>query len=95
VPLTYLTLGMNVFGATVHALTHRVHRRIFRTYDRVLCGPSLGNAEYAAIVFMVCSRRYPFVRLCAIVDGNPLALQTVNPQVAGGSLMTMCCLGAG
>lgn len=85
--LTYLTLGMNVFDATVHALT-TVSTGGFSNYDASF-GTFSGSAEYAASIFMVLAA-LPFVRYVQLLNGNPLALHR-DPQVKG-FLLTIAVL---
>ncbi len=77
--LTYLALGMNLFDATVHALT-TVSTGGFSNYDASF-GTFSGAAEYAASFFMVLAA-LPFVRYVQLLNGQPLALHR-DPQVRG------------
>ncbi len=77
--LTYLTLGMNIFDATVHALT-TVSTGGFSNYDASF-GMFQGSPEYAASLFMILAA-LPFVRYVQLLNGNALALHR-DPQVRG------------
>lgn len=69
--LSYLYLGMNVFDASVHAMT-TISTGGFANYDASF-GVFTGPLEYAASVFMILSA-LPFVRYVQLINGNPLAL---------------------
>jgi trk/ktr system potassium uptake protein len=77
--LSYLTVGLNTFDATVHALT-TISTGGFANYDASF-GTFAGPAEYVASVFMILAAM-PFVRYVQLVNGNPLALHR-DPQVRG------------
>ncbi len=77
--LTYLALGMNVFDATVHALT-TMSTGGFSNYDASF-GTFSGLPEYAASFFMIIAA-LPFVRYVQLLNGNPIALHR-DPQVRG------------
>ena len=77
--LTYLALGMDVFDATVHALT-TVSTGGFSNYDASF-GTFSGVTEYAATIFMVLAA-LPFVRYVQLLNGNPMALHR-DPQIRG------------
>ncbi len=77
--LTYLALGMNLFDATVHALT-TVSTGGFSNYDASF-GTFSGKAEYAASFFMILAA-LPFVRYVQLLNGHPMALHR-DPQVRG------------
>ncbi|XDA99388.1 TrkH family potassium uptake protein [Sulfitobacter sp. LCG007] len=65
--MTYITLGMNTFDATVHALT-TLSTGGFSNYDASF-GMFQGNLEYAAAFFMVLAA-LPFVRYVQLINGN-------------------------
>lgn len=65
--LTYFALGMNVFDATVHALT-TVSTGGFANYDASF-GTFTGPAEYAASLFMLLAA-LPFVRYVQLLNGH-------------------------
>jgi trk system potassium uptake protein TrkH len=65
--MTYVVLGMDVFDATVHALT-TTSTGGFSNYDASF-GTFSGAPEYAASVFMILSA-LPFVRYVQLVNGN-------------------------
>lgn len=69
--LTYLMLGMDIFDATVHALTS-MSTGGFSTSDQSF-GKFAGPAEYAAVFFMIAAS-VPFVRLLQVMRGDPLPL---------------------
>ena len=69
--LGYLATGMNVFDATVHALT-TVSTGGFSNYDASF-GTFQGPAEYVATVFMVLAA-LPFVRFVQMTRGNRRAI---------------------
>ncbi|WP_238367108.1 TrkH family potassium uptake protein [Mesobacterium pallidum] len=69
--LSYVTVGMSLFDATVHALT-TVSTGGFSNYDASF-GTFSGPAEYVASVFMVLAA-LPFVRYVQMVNGNRMAL---------------------
>ncbi|WP_322866401.1 TrkH family potassium uptake protein [Aquicoccus sp. G2-2] len=64
---TYVVLGMDVFDATVHALT-TTSTGGFSNYDASFATFS-GPPEYAASVFMILSA-LPFVRYVQLVNGH-------------------------
>jgi len=65
--LCYVALGMNAFDATVHALT-TISTGGFANYDASF-GVFSGNAEYAAVFFMVVAA-LPFVRYVQLLNGQ-------------------------
>ena len=65
--LTYLSMGMNTFDATVHALT-TISTGGFSNYDISFAHFS-GNMEWAASVFMVLAA-LPFVRYVQMINGH-------------------------
>lgn len=69
--LVYLILGMNVFDATVHALT-TVSTGGFANYDSSF-GGFVGAKEYAASFFMILAA-LPFVRYVQMINGNTTAI---------------------
>ncbi len=69
--LVYLILGMNVFDATVHALT-TVSTGGFANYDASF-GAFVGGKEYAASFFMILAA-LPFVRYVQMINGNTTAI---------------------
>ena len=69
----YLLTGMNMFDATVHALT-TVSTGGFSNYDASF-GTFQGPAEYVASVFMILAA-LPFVRYVQMVAGHRTALLT-------------------
>ncbi len=69
--LSYVLCGMNIFDATVHALT-TVSTGGFSNYDASF-GTFQGPTEYVASVFML-SAALPFVRYVQILNGNRWAL---------------------
>ena len=73
--LAYLTLGMQVFDATVHALT-TVATGGFSTRDASFSGYP-GGVQYASVLFMILAT-LPFVRLMQGVQGHlrPLLADT-------------------
>jgi len=77
--LSYLSVGMNVFDATVHALT-TISTGGFSNYDASF-GAFSGNAEYVAAVFMIAAA-LPFVRYVQLINGDFVALHR-DPQVRG------------
>lgn len=77
--LTYAMLGMDVFDATVHALT-TVSTGGFSTRDASF-GAFSGRLEYVASVFMILAA-LPFVRYVQMVNGNQTSLLR-DPQVRG------------
>ncbi|AXI47376.1 potassium transporter TrkH [Sulfitobacter sp. SK012] len=77
--LTYLSLGMDMFDATVHALT-TISTGGFSNYDASFATFS-GPMEYVASAFMILAA-LPFVRYVQLINGNPLALHR-DRQVRG------------
>ncbi|MEM9967769.1 MAG: TrkH family potassium uptake protein [Pseudomonadota bacterium] len=77
--LGYLAVGMDVFDATVHALT-TVSTGGFANYDASF-GAFDGAVEYVAVIFMILAA-LPFVRYVQLVNGNRMALYR-DPQVRG------------
>ena len=77
--LCYLALGMNVFDATVHALT-TISTGGFANYDASFAVFS-GPAEYVASVFMVLAA-LPFVRYVQMLNGNYTSMWK-DPQARG------------
>lgn len=77
--LVYLSLGMDVFDATTHAMTTMATGG-FANYDASF-GAFSGPMEYAASVFMILAA-LPFVRYVQLINGNPVALHR-DPQVRG------------
>ncbi len=77
--MCYVILGMDVFDATVHALT-TVSTGGFSTRDASF-GAFSGNLEYVASVFMILAA-LPFVRYVQLINGNPYSLWR-DPQVRG------------
>lgn len=75
--LTYIVLGMNVFDATVHALT-TVSTGGFANYDASF-GVFSGAHEYAASVFMILAA-LPFVRYVQLINGHTTPLWN-DPQI--------------
>ena len=75
--LAYLSLGMEMFDATVHALT-TISTGGFSNYDDSF-GAFSGPLEYVAVTFMILAA-LPFVRYVQLINGNPLALHR-DPQV--------------
>jgi trk system potassium uptake protein TrkH len=69
--MVYLTFGMNVFDATVHALT-TISTGGFSTYDASF-GSFSGPLEYVAAVFMILAA-LPFVRYVQLINGNTTPL---------------------
>lgn len=69
--LGYLATGMNVFDATVHALT-TVSTGGFSNYDASF-GTFQGPSEYVATVFMILAA-LPFVRFVQMARGNRRAI---------------------
>ncbi len=67
----YMICGMNVFDATVHALT-TVSTGGFSNYDASF-GTFSGPAEYVASVFMILAA-LPFVRYVQILNGHQTAI---------------------
>ncbi|MDW4499867.1 TrkH family potassium uptake protein [Sulfitobacter sp. D35] len=65
--LTYITLGMSTFDATVHALT-TISTGGFSNYDASF-GTFSGRMEYAASVFMILAA-LPFVRYVQLINGH-------------------------
>lgn len=68
---SYLLCGMNVFDATVHALT-TVSTGGFSNYDASF-GTFSGPAEYVAAVFMIAAA-LPFVRYVQMMNGHRTVL---------------------
>ena len=85
--LTYLSLGMDMFDATVHALT-TVSTGGFSNYDASFATFS-GPMEYVASFYMILAA-LPFVRYVQLINGQPMALHR-DPQVRG-FLMTVAVL---
>jgi trk system potassium uptake protein TrkH len=77
--MVYLSLGMNVFDATAHAMT-TISTGGFANYDASFAVFS-GPLEYVAALFMVLAA-LPFVRYVQLINGKPLALYR-DPQVRG------------
>ncbi|MFK7870967.1 MAG: TrkH family potassium uptake protein [Roseobacter sp.] len=77
--LSYLAVGMDVFDATVHALT-TISTGGFANYDASF-GAFSGPAEYVAAGFMILAA-LPFVRYVQLLNGNVMALHR-DPQVRG------------
>ncbi|MCL4162723.1 UNVERIFIED_CONTAM: hypothetical protein GTU68_055206 [Idotea baltica] len=77
--MVYLFFGMDVFDATVHAMT-TISTGGFSNYDASF-GTFSGPLEYIAAVFMILSA-LPFVRYVQLINGNPMALHQ-DPQVRG------------
>ncbi|MCB1342272.1 MAG: TrkH family potassium uptake protein [Pseudooceanicola sp.] len=77
--LCYLALGMNVFDATVHALT-TLSTGGFANYDASFAVFS-GPAEYVASVFMILAA-LPFVRYVQMLNGNYTSMWK-DPQARG------------
>ncbi|RKE94428.1 TrkH family potassium uptake protein [Sulfitobacter guttiformis] len=77
--MTYLSLGMDVFDATAHAMT-TISTGGFANYDASF-GVFQGPLEYVAGVFMILAA-LPFVRYVQLINGNPMALHR-DPQVRG------------
>ncbi|SFQ35713.1 trk system potassium uptake protein TrkH [Roseivivax halotolerans] len=69
--LAYIATGMNVFDATVHALT-TVSTGGFSNYDASF-GTFAGPAEYVASFFMILAA-LPFVRYVQLVNGQERAI---------------------
>jgi trk system potassium uptake protein TrkH len=69
--LSYMVFGMNVFDATMHALT-TVSTGGFSNYDASF-GRFSGPLEYVASVFMILAA-LPFVRFVQLVNGNRTAI---------------------
>ncbi len=69
--LSYLATGMDVFDATVHALT-TVSTGGFSNYDASF-GTFSGNAEYVATIYMILAA-LPFVRYVQLLNGNQRAI---------------------
>lgn len=87
--MCYLAVGMNVFDATVHALT-TISTGGFSNYDASFIMFS-GNAEYVASAFIILSA-LPFVRYVQLLNGNALALHR-DPQVRGFLLTLFVIVG--
>lgn len=77
--LSYLAVGMDVFDATVHALT-TISTGGFSNYDASF-GTFAGEAEYVAVLFMIAAA-LPFVRYVQLINGNVFALHR-DPQIRG------------
>lgn len=69
--MSYLVFGMNVFDATIHALT-TVSTGGFSSYDASF-GTFSGPMEYVASVFMILAA-LPFVRYVQLINGNSTPL---------------------
>ncbi|MFP7571233.1 TrkH family potassium uptake protein [Marivita sp. S2033] len=69
--LCYVLTGMDVFDATVHAMT-TVSTGGFSNYDASFSTFS-GPAEWVAVFFMICAA-LPFVRYVQLVNGNNNAI---------------------
>ena len=76
---TYFAFGMNMFDASVHALT-TVSTGGFSTYDASF-GTFSGPLEYVAVVFMILAA-LPFVRYVQLINGRPAAIWR-DAQVRG------------
>ncbi len=85
--IVYISLGMNVFDATAHAMT-TISTGGFSNYDASF-GVFQGPLEYVAALFMLLSA-LPFVRYVQLINGNPTALHR-DPQVRG-FVMTIAVL---
>ena len=85
--LSYLAVGLNVFDATVHALT-TIATGGFANYDASF-GAFKGAPEYVSSLFMILSA-LPFVRYVQLLNGNTVALHR-DPQVRG-FLLTLLVL---
>ncbi len=85
--MSYIAVGMDVFDATVHALT-TISTGGFSNYDASF-GTFSGNAEYVATLFMIAAA-LPFVRYVQLINGDFVALHR-DPQVRGfvGTLMLL------
>ncbi|MEP5729243.1 MAG: TrkH family potassium uptake protein [Sulfitobacter sp.] len=77
--LSYLAVGMDVFDATVHALT-TISTGGFANYDASF-GAFSGPAEYVASLYMILAA-LPFVRYVQLLNGDAMALHR-DPQVRG------------
>ncbi len=77
--IVYISLGMDVFDATAHAMT-TISTGGFSNYDASF-GVFQGPLEYVAALFMLLSA-LPFVRYVQLINGNPTALHR-DPQVRG------------
>ncbi|MEM7520763.1 MAG: TrkH family potassium uptake protein [Pseudomonadota bacterium] len=86
--LAYIAVGMNVFDATVHALT-TIATGGFANYDASF-GAFTGAAEYVAALFMVLAA-LPFVRYVQLLNGNQNALHR-DPQVRGFVMILVVCV---
>ena len=75
--MSYLAVGLNVFDATVHAMT-TIATGGFANYDASF-GAFKGAPEYVAAVFMILAA-LPFVRYVQILNGNFTALHR-DPQI--------------
>ncbi len=69
--MVYFVLGMNLFDATVHAMT-TVSTGGLANYDASF-GAFNGQMEYAATLFMILAA-LPFVRYVQLINGNTTAL---------------------
>lgn len=69
--LAYLSVGLNAFDASVHAMT-TVATGGFANYDASF-GAFEGAPEYVATVFMILAA-LPFVRYVQLINGNQIAL---------------------
>lgn len=87
--LSYLALGLNVFDATVHALT-TISTGGFSNYDASFA-TFTGPPEYVASLFMILAA-LPFVRYVQLVNGNVTALHK-DPQVRGFLLTIVVLVG--
>ena len=78
--ICYAALGMNLFDATVHALT-TISTGGFSSYDASF-GVFSGNLEYVASVFMILAA-LPFVRYVQLINGYSLSNLWKDSQVRG------------
>ena len=85
--LIYAALGMNIFDATVHALT-TVSTGGFANYDSSFAMFS-GPMEYVASVFMILAA-LPFVRYVQLINGRPKSL--LEDVQVRGFLITIAVL---
>lgn len=87
--LAYLACGMDVFDATVHALT-TVATGGFANYDSSFA-VFTGSAEYVAALFMILAG-LPFVRYVQMLNGDSRAIFRDSQVRAFLSIIAIVCL---
>ncbi|SIS97501.1 trk system potassium uptake protein TrkH [Roseivivax lentus] len=87
--LAYLACGMDVFDATVHALT-TVATGGFANYDGSF-GAFTGSAQYVAALFMILAG-LPFVRYVQMLNGNSRAILRDSQVRAFLAIIAVVCV---